>query len=185
VFSGGHSNSPLRQCLTYINSNATIIFLNDLLEPVKQMLWDKVQKANEKSHTAIRLTDLGKSEEAENLYWESLKLHPTPEAYVNLSKLLIHQERYEEAETTCRRAIKTTRAIISDGTFYLDEFDVFSIAYSNLGIALHSQGKLEEAENCYRFATKINPNYAEAYSNLANLLLVQNRQNEAEDTYRY
>ena len=43
-------------------------------------------------------------------------------------------------------------------------------AHSNLGIVLHDQGKLSEAESCFRRAIKNDPGAADAYTNLGVLL---------------
>ena len=42
----------------------------------------------------------------------------------------------------------------------------YAEAYSNMGIALKDQGKLEEAIEAYNKALAIKPDYAEAYSNM-------------------
>ena len=43
-------------------------------------------------------------------------------------------------------------------------------AYNNLGIALHEQGRLEDALSAIREAIKLQPNYHEAYSNMGSAL---------------
>lgn len=52
-------------------------------------------------------------------------------------------------------------------------------AYYNLGIALNSQNKLDEAAAAYRQSLRINPSDAVALNNLGNLLLNQGKLNEA------
>src|SRR5690348_10220463 len=41
-------------------------------------------------------------------------------------------------------------------------------AQNYFGVALHMQGKIDEAARCYREAIARNPNYAEAYNHLGN-----------------
>jgi tetratricopeptide (TPR) repeat protein len=51
--------------------------------------------------------------------------------------------------------------------------------YYNLGSALRSKGRLNEAVECYNRALQINPDYAEAHNNLGSILRVQGRLDEA------
>jgi len=67
-----------------------------------------------------------------------------------------------------------TIAVTSDNVF----------AHYNLGIALASQGRANEAINHYRQAIKIRPDYFEAYNNLGNLLSEQGKRDEAISNYR-
>jgi tetratricopeptide (TPR) repeat protein len=60
----------------------------------------------------------------------------------------------------------------------------YSTAYFNLGIALHDQKKLAEAEAAYRKAIELQPDYAWAYYNLGNVLRDQKKPAEAEAAYR-
>jgi tetratricopeptide (TPR) repeat protein len=46
----------------------------------------------------------------------------------------------------------------------------YARAYNNLGVALHSQKKLDQAVDCFRKAINIKPDYAEACDNLAKVL---------------
>ena len=56
--------------------------------------------------------------------------------------------------------------------------------HSNLGVALHDLGRLEEAEASYRRALEINPLVAEVHSNLGNTLRELGRLEEAEASCR-
>ena len=57
-------------------------------------------------------------------------------------------------------------------------------AYTNLGLALHSQGNLAEAINNYRTAIRLDPNLAIAYNNLGIALDAQGNRAEAITNYR-
>jgi Flp pilus assembly protein TadD len=57
-------------------------------------------------------------------------------------------------------------------------------AHYNLGIALASQGRVNEAIYHYREAIRIRPDHFEAYSNLGNLLSEQGKPDEAVSNYR-
>ncbi len=55
--------------------------------------------------------------------------------------------------------------------------------YVNLGIAYANQGKLDEAENAYRFAIEKNPLNFDAYTNLGVVLRNQGKFDQAEQVY--
>jgi len=57
-------------------------------------------------------------------------------------------------------------------------------AFSDLGIMLHTLGRLVEAEDAYRAALRLQPQYPEAYNNLGITLHTQARFDEAEAAYR-
>ena len=52
-------------------------------------------------------------------------------------------------------------------------------AYNNLGSALHAQGRINEAIQCYRQALYLNSNYATAYDNLGAALFEQRQYDDA------
>ena len=58
------------------------------------------------------------------------------------------------------------------------------IVFSNYGAILQGLGKSEEAEQSYRKAIEIKPDYAEAHSNLGNIFRDIGKFEEAEQSYR-
>ena len=46
-------------------------------------------------------------------------------------------------------------------------------------IALHNQGRLDDAIDAYKKSISLKPDYAETYSNMGNVLLAQGRLDEA------
>lgn len=87
----------------------------------------------------------------------------------NLAVTLRDLGRLDEAEASCRRALK----IRPD----------FADAHCNLGNTLHDLGRLGEAEASYRQALRIRPDFADAHGNLGNTLHELGRLNEAEASY--
>ncbi len=57
-------------------------------------------------------------------------------------------------------------------------------AYSNAGIAAYYLKKVEKAEQHYKKAIEVDPNYAAVHSNYANLLSEQKKNDEAEQHYK-
>ena len=51
----------------------------------------------------------------------------------------------------------------------------FAMALANLGNVLHTQGTLDEAEECLRRAVALSPDFAMAHSKLGGLLKVLER----------
>ncbi len=58
------------------------------------------------------------------------------------------------------------------------------IVFSNYGSILRNLGKPKEAENLYRQAIELNPNFADAHSNLGNILRDLGNLNEAKKSYQ-
>lgn len=109
-------------------------------------------------------------EEAFRCYSEAIKLDFNLDAALNnLGIILEEMKRYEEAESTFRKAI---------------DINPSSDTYYNLGNLLHNLKRFEEAEVVYREAIKINSIFQEAYYNLGNTLKVQKRFEEAENSFR-
>ncbi|HEX4869993.1 MAG TPA: tetratricopeptide repeat protein, partial [Moraxellaceae bacterium] len=75
---------------------------------------------------------------------------------VNQGVILLRQEKYAEAETALRAALK-----VSPKSPYANNL---------LGIALRQQGKFADARAAYEAALAIDPNYARAHFNLGVLL---------------
>src|SRR5437763_8377910 len=57
-------------------------------------------------------------------------------------------------------------------------------AHNTLGIILDKQGRLADAAESYRTATRLNPDHAEAHGNLANCLKQQGLHAEALESQR-
>src|SRR5262249_50155806 len=57
-------------------------------------------------------------------------------------------------------------------------------AHYNLGIALESRGRIDEAAGAYRRVLDLKPDYAEAHYDLGNTLLKKGRYDQATDAYR-
>ena len=61
----------------------------------------------------------------------------------------------------------------------------YAEAYINLGNALNSTGKIEDAARAYRRALVVKPDYAEAYSNLGTVSLTMGHLSDAETGFRH
>ena len=59
----------------------------------------------------------------------------------------------------------------------------YSDAYVNLAVALHGQGKLDEAINAYKKAVTLKPEYTEAYNNMGVALQDQGNLSAAKSAY--
>jgi tetratricopeptide (TPR) repeat protein len=58
------------------------------------------------------------------------------------------------------------------------------LAYFNLGLALETQGHLDEAALCYEHALRLEPRFVEAYKTLGNTLKSQGRLADAIACYQ-
>ena len=105
----------------------------------------------------------------ETLFSHVLAFNPESRtAYVRLSGELVNQERWEEGLTVARTGIER---IEND----LDEAKL----HNNAAFALANLGQPEQAEEHYRLALEIDPNYKIALSNLSGLFFDQKRYEEA------
>jgi predicted O-linked N-acetylglucosamine transferase (SPINDLY family) len=117
-----------------------------------------------KHHQTARLA------EAEACYRQVLAAQPQHPDALHLLGLIAQQaRRYDLALELIRQAIRG---------------NAHPVYFSNLGVALNDQGKLEEAIAAYRQAISIKPDFAEAYSNLGNSLNEQGKLDEAIAEYR-
>src|SRR5215472_12944629 len=117
-----------------------------------------------KHHQAARLA------EAEVCYRRALATQPEHPDALHLLGLIAQQVgRYDQAVELIGQAIKRNG---------------HPVYFSNLGVVLNDQGKLEEAIAAYRQAIRIKPDFAEAYSNLGNSLSDQGKIDEAIAAYR-
>jgi predicted O-linked N-acetylglucosamine transferase (SPINDLY family) len=95
----------------------------------------------------------GRLAEAEIIYTQVLQHQPNNADALHFLGLLAHQQgKNEIAEQLIRKSL----AVVSN-----------PVAYSNLGLVLGLQNKLDEAVQNYQTAITLQPNYAEAYNNLA------------------
>ncbi|MBU7048523.1 MAG: tetratricopeptide repeat protein [Theionarchaea archaeon] len=117
------------------------------------------------------LQDMGKYEEAESHYKESLRINPEyAEAHNNYGNLLKEMGKYEEAEFHYKESLRINPE--------------YAEAHNNYGNLLKEMGKYEEAEFHYKESLRINPEYAQAHNNYGNLLKEMGKYEEAEFHYK-
>jgi tetratricopeptide (TPR) repeat protein len=121
--------------------------------------------------TAIYLHQQGKLLEAEVIYRKILETTPNnPEALHFLGVIAYQIGQYDTAIELIMLAIEENPL----NPFY----------FSNLGLALRAEKKLELAEKNYRQAISLKPDYAEAHLNLGVALGDQGKANDAINSYR-
>ena len=121
---------------------------------------------------AMRLHQQGNLAMAEQIYRKLLQARPKHADVLNLLGMVVSQARQDhpQAEKLIRKAIK------------LDP-DVADY-HNNLGIALLSQGKLQEAEASFRQAIKLNPLFTNAWLSLGNVMMYLTRPREAIEAFQ-
>ncbi|WP_269625322.1 tetratricopeptide repeat protein [Prochlorococcus marinus] len=153
------------------------------------------------SNYGVILNDNGKSEEAEKLQREAIKINPNfAEAYYNLGIILKDLGNLKEAELSTRKAIQIdpnfAEAYYNLGSILKDLCNLkeaelstrkaiqilpnYAEAHLNLGIILKDLGRLEDAELSARKAIELGPDFAEAHCNLGNILIAMDKSDEAE-----
>jgi protein O-GlcNAc transferase len=120
---------------------------------------------------AVQLHVSGRLDEAESVYRRILLDQPNnPDALHLLGVIAYQRKQNNEAIELITRAIAMGNRV--------------SEYRNNLGNAYLAQGRIEEAEACYRKALKLNPKYADAHNNLGNALKEQGKLQEAVQSYR-
>lgn len=129
---------------------------------------------------ALALNNLGLTLQRSNqidtgiaMHLRALEIQPNlAEAHSNLSLAYSNQGKHDAALASCRRALEINRT---------PEF------LNNLGTLLKDEGNYREAENAYRLALELKPDYVEAHFNLALIHLVRGdfRQGWEEYEWRY
>ena len=137
------------------------------------------------------LKDLGRFEESQESYINSLSIEPDyPEAHNNLGNLLKNNNKIDEAKACYEVAVLLNpdyaeahnnlgNVLRNYGNYkdaevsYRKAIDIkpkYSAAHSNLGMNLKDLGRFREAELSCRNAIDIEPGYAEGHCNLARVL---------------
>ena len=115
----------------------------------------------ERFATAQKLHKTGQRAGALALYQRILGDHPDHAPTLHMMGVLALQDgKHNEAAGRIRRAIE----IEPHGEFY-----------SNLGLALAAQNKVDEAMAAYRESIRLNPKSPEAHNNMGILLIRQNQ----------
>jgi len=127
---------------------------------------------------------------------------PPPAADVNALLALYNTRRFAEAESGARALLARYSEFgfgwkLLGGILQIQGKDALSAlqktaqlipddpnAHYNLGVALKSAGRLDEAVTHYRRAVKLNPDFAEAHGNLGNTLKDLGQFEEAIASYR-
>ena len=151
----------------------------------------KIQLALEFLERASQLHSQGDLAMAVELYRQSIALHPTVEAHVNLASIHRLQRRLEEAMDECRKAIQIDP---SQGTPYNDigaclvdlgrapeavewlerattsqRYDSYHLPWYHLGRAYASIELYRKARECFLHSLDIEPDFEPAESELARL----------------
>jgi Tfp pilus assembly protein PilF len=120
---------------------------------------------------AVRLHQIGRLDQAENLCRQILQADPDHIQAWHLLGLLARQAgRPELAAEHFDRVV----CLIPDS----------APAHNNLGSVLRELGRTAQAESCFRQALSLMPNSAEVNYNLGNVLIDQGRYEEGEALYR-
>lgn len=116
----------------------------------------------------------GEYNKAERLLREAIEKFPdAPLALANLGHVQIAQMRYAEAIEFFQRAL--LRDLAPGGLAHED--------YSHIGLCLAQLGRMGEAEDNYRKALELKPDYAMPYNDLGNIALARGEVLKARDLY--
>jgi tetratricopeptide (TPR) repeat protein len=150
------------------------------------------------------LADQGRYDEAMTHYNEVLRLKSDDAvAYQHIGTILVEQGHFDEAIAMLRKGLEykpPNSSILHTGLGTLllqqgkldeaiSELQIAvklrpdSMAFNNLGAALSSKGRIEEAMECHKKAIQFDPKNAEAYFNLANVLMSQEKFTQAIGKY--
>lgn len=159
--------------------------------------------SQERFDEAIRLEESGQVEAALAVWRELAQTNPARNVFVRLGSACGELGLREEAEQAFLRAIEVDErcsvALFQLGLLAFDRGGLEDTVtwvrracaieekagyYSVLGVALFRTGNDLEAEQAYRKAIRLDPNYEEAYYNLGVLLRLRDRPSEAQAMLR-
>jgi len=135
------------------------------------------------NHLGTCYIKLHNYEKAEETFKQAIEKDPKlAQLHNNLGFVYLLQNRYVDAEAQLRKALAidpefqrahTNLAVAlakqgktSEALVHFQKTCPVSEAYYNLGMILHSQGKLDKAEENYKLALKINPKFESAKKGL-------------------
>jgi tetratricopeptide (TPR) repeat protein len=144
-------------------------------------------------------------DEALSHYNQAIRVHPSnASTYHNLGLLLIDQGRTDEAIALYRKGLEhkppeNASMLHTDlGTIFLQQGKIDEAIYelqtsvsmkpdataiNNLGVALTSKGRIDEALQYHKRAVRLEPRNAEAHYDIANILLSQDKLEQAVREY--
>lgn len=121
---------------------------------------------NETMELAYRLQNEGKTDQAESLYKEILKVQPdNVSAYYNLGIIFQDKEQLDEAMLCYKKALQLNAN--------------FADLYFNLGVIFHNKGLFDEAINNYQKALELEPNSSDINNNIGAALKDKGQLDEA------
>lgn len=146
---------------------------------------------------ALAVLRQGDETQAQELLQQAVGIDPAdPVARHNLAELLFRQGRLDQAEALFVRLVNDVPHFLPAYPSLLDLLeqrlaagqtladDLRPTLHNNHGNALLGVGQLPEAEQQYRRALALRPDYAHAWSNLSNVLRLRMRLTEAEQAAR-
>lgn len=178
--------------------------VNGAIESFTKVL--KIKPNDTDTHLALArvLADQGRYDEAIYHCNKVLRLNPdNVSAYRYITIALTEQGRFNEAIAMLRKGLEykpknSSILYFGLGTIYMQQGKLDqaicelqtsvrlrpdSTTYNNLGVALISKGRIDEAMECHKKAIQLDPKNAEAHFNLANILMSQEKFKQAVDEY--
>jgi Flp pilus assembly protein TadD len=127
-------------------------------------------KARPMNNLGLAYVDLGRAQEAEEIYRRALEANPdNVEVMINLGVLLGQERRTDEAVKVLSRGIELRPQ--------------FASGYVNLGNVYMLQGKYSEAEGIYREALFLKKGDHSLWASIGDALIKQEKSDEAIDAY--
>ena len=154
--------------LGYVSMGAVTEGLPNPLEPSDLPSPASMIEAHRKTMTGMTLNNQGRLQEAEALFRELLAEYPENHfARHLLAFCLMRQDRKPEA-------IPLLEDVTENGPPWPD-------AFSNLGMCLAEQGRVEEAEKAFARAIELDPNKQEALWGYVRILDITGREDEGAE----
>ncbi|HEX8521723.1 MAG TPA: tetratricopeptide repeat protein [Tepidisphaeraceae bacterium] len=132
----------------------------------RQLLHHDPRDANGLGLLGLLMHQRGQNQQAVELLLQAIKIHPTPDHYVNLSQAFRALGMYSDALAACERV-----AGMDPGA---------PEVWNNLGTALCDVGRFEEAVPKFEQAIRLKPAYAKAKMNLGHALVNVGKYADAE-----
>lgn len=129
--------------------------------------------------------DRGDLVAAESYFHHAVDIQPDDiGSHINMGRVLKALERFDESEASYQKAMDMMPRLDGEVKKFRVAPSHINVYYNLANLIKRDPARIQEAEQLYRTAIRMKPNFDSAHMNLGDLLLKTNRIDEAEAAYK-